>query len=146
MAIFSYQMPPDRIVGAITFGAAFGLFPIGWVVFSAILLYRVTVESGKFEILKDSIAHLTGDQRLQALLIAFCFGAFVEGAAGFGTPVAISAALLAGAGFTPLRAAGLALLANTSPVAFGALGTPITVLAEVTRLDVLKLSAMAGRP
>jgi lactate permease len=127
------------------YGAAFGILPIGWIVLSAIFLYRLTVETGQFDIVKRSILGLSDDRRLQALLIAFCFGAFVEGAAGFGTPVAISAALLVGAGFTPLRAAGLALLANTSPVAFGALGTPITTLAQVTGLDELRLSAMAGR-
>jgi lactate permease len=126
-------------------GAAFGLFPIGWIVLAAIFLYALTVETGQFEVVKQSVLALSGDRRIQALLIAFSFGAFVEGAAGFGTPVAISAALLIGAGFRPLYAAGLALLANTSPVAFGALGTPILMLAEVTRLDLLDLSAMAGR-
>src|SRR5262249_36123172 len=104
-----------------------------------------TVETGQFEIVKHSVASLSDDRRLQALLIAFCFGAFVEGAAGFGTPVAISAALMMGAGFRPLHAAGLALLANTSPVAFGALGTPILTLADVTGLKAEDLSAMAGR-
>ncbi len=126
-------------------GAAFGLVPIGWIVLAAIFLYNLTVETGQFEIVKRSVAALSDDRRLQALLIAFSFGAFIEGAAGFGTPVAISGALLLGAGFKPLHAAGLALLANTSPVAFGALGTPILTLAEVTGIDVLKLSAMAGR-
>jgi lactate permease len=127
------------------YGAAFGLFPIGWIVLAAIFLYSLTVETGQFEIVKHSVAALSDDRRIQALLIAFSFGAFIEGAAGFGTPVAISAALLMGAGFRPIQAAGLALLANTSPVAFGALGTPILTLADVTKLDVLKLSAMAGR-
>jgi lactate permease len=126
-------------------GAAFGLFPIGWIVVAAIFLYSLTVETGQFEIVKHSVTALSDDRRIQALLIAFSFGAFVEGAAGFGTPVAISAALLMGAGFRPLQAAGLALLANTSPVAFGALGTPILTLANVTELDAGKLSAMAGR-
>src|SRR5262245_16758716 len=126
-------------------GAAFGLFPIGWIVLSAIFLYTLTVESGTFEIVKHSVVALSPDRRIQALLIAFSFGAFVEGAAGFGTPVAISAALMMGTGFKPLHAAGLALLANTAPVAFGALGTPITTLARVTSLDELQLSAMAGR-
>ncbi|MFL5243827.1 MAG: L-lactate permease [Gemmataceae bacterium] len=126
-------------------GAAFGLLPIGWIVLAAIFLYTLTVETGHFEIVKHSVLALSDDRRIQALLIAFCFGAFVEGAAGFGTPVAISAALLMGAGFKPLQAAGLALLANTSPVAFGALGAPITTLAKVTGLDELHLSAMAGR-
>src|SRR5262245_54999982 len=134
-------------------GAAFGLFPIGWIVLAAIFLYSLTVETGQFEIVKHSVASLSSDRRIQALLIAFCFGAFVEGAAGFGTPVAISAALLMGAGFRPLHAAGLALIANTSPVAFGALGTPITTLADVTcpahiaDKDVWaqEISKMAGR-
>jgi lactate permease len=126
-------------------GAAFGLFPIGWIVLNAIFLYTLTVETGHFEIVKHSVASLSDDRRIQALLIAFCFGAFVEGAAGFGTPVAISAALLLGAGFRPLDAAGLALIANTSPVAFGALGTPTVTLADVTGLDVHTLSSMAGR-
>jgi lactate permease len=126
-------------------GAAFGLFPIGWIVVSAIFLYNLTVHTGHFDIVKRSVLTLSDDRRIQALLIAFCFGAFVEGAAGFGTPVAISAALLMGAGFRPLHAAGLALLANTSPVAFGALGTPVITLAKVTDLDLLRLSSMAGR-
>jgi lactate permease len=142
------------------YGAGFGLFPIGWIVLAAIFLYSLTVETGQFEIVKHSVTSLSGDRRIQALLIAFCFGAFIEGAAGFGTPVAISAALLMGAGFRPLHAAGLALIANTSPVAFGALGTPIVTLAGVTMPDrlpllpagmsddvwwQLQLSKMAGR-
>ncbi len=126
-------------------GAAFGLLPIGWIVLMAIFLYNLTVATGQFEIVKYSVAALSDDRRIQALLIAFSFGAFVEGAAGFGTPVAISAALMMGAGFKPLYAAGLALLANTSPVAFGALGTPILTLGQVTGLDSKVLSAMAGR-
>jgi lactate permease len=126
-------------------GAAFGLLPIGWIVLNAVFLYTLTVETGAFDVVKRSVLALSDDRRVQALLIAFCFGAFLEGAAGFGTPVAVTAALMVGAGFRPLQAAGLALLANTAPVAFGALGTPITTLAKVTRLDELKLSAMAGR-
>jgi lactate permease len=140
------------VLAAAAYGAAFGLFPIGWIVLTAIFLYRLTVETGQFELVKRSVMALSADRRIQALLIAFCFGAFIEGAAGFGTPVAISAALLMGAGFPPVQAAGLALLANTSPVAFGALGTPITMLAGVTQpADVppgaweLRLSQMAGR-
>ena len=133
------------MLAAAGFGAAFGLLPIGWIVLAAIFLYAMTVETGQFEIVKHSVASLSEDRRIQALLIAFSFGAFVEGAAGFGTPVAISAALMMGAGFKPLYAAGLALLANTSPVAFGALGTPIVTLADVTKIDELTLSAMAGR-
>ncbi len=133
-------------------GAAFGLFPIGWIVLMAIFLYTLTVETGQFEIVKHSIVSLSDDRRIQALLIAFAFGAFIEGAAGFGTPVAISAALLVGAGFRPLYAAGLALIANTAPVAFGALGTPMITLARVTLPDGVRpeqwemlLSQMAGR-
>ncbi|MGE3776691.1 MAG: L-lactate permease, partial [Pirellulaceae bacterium] len=126
-------------------GAAFGLFPIGWIVLAAIFLYTLTVHTGQFEIVKHSVVSLSPDRRIQALLIAFSFGAFIEGAAGFGTPVAISAALMMGAGFKPLQAAGLALIANTSPVAFGALGTPIVTLARVTGLSEMELSAMAGR-
>lgn len=142
----------STVCAAAVNGAAFGLFPIGWIVLSAIFLYALTVETGQFEIVKHSVMALSDDRRIQALLIAFCFGAFVEGAAGFGTPVAISGALLIGAGFKPLHAAGLALIANTSPVAFGALGTPITTLAEVTlpfgespEAWELRISQMAGR-
>src|SRR5207253_4780467 len=145
VAIVVYGMPWQMAVGSAVYGAAFGLFPIGWIVLAAIFLYSLTVQTGQFEIVKASVAGLSADRRLQALLIAFSFGAFVEGAAGFGTPVAISAALMIGAGFSPLHAAGLALIANTSPVAFGALGTPITTLADVTQLDEMRLSAMAGR-
>src|SRR5882757_5955993 len=140
-----YGMPPDRIFAAMTYGAAFGLFPIGWVVFSAILLYRVTLESGRFEVLKDSIGHLTTDPRLQALLIAFAFGAFIEGAAGFGTPVAVAAAMLTGLGFEPFYAAAICLLANTAPVAFGSIAIPITTLAVTTGLPLDRLSAGVGR-
>jgi lactate permease len=133
------------VLAAAAQGAAFGLFPIGWIVLNAIFLYTMTVETGHFEVVKQSVASLSDDRRIQALLIAFSFGAFIEGAAGFGTPVAISAALLMGAGFRPLYAAGLALIANTSPVAYGALGTPTVTLADVTGLDLYQLSAMAGR-
>jgi lactate permease len=140
------------VLAASGMGAAYGLLPIGWIVVAAIFLYTLTVDTGQFEIVKHSVASLSADRRIQALLIAFSFGAFVEGAAGFGTPVAISAALMMGAGFRPLQAAGLALLANTSPVAFGALGTPIITLARVTlptgmsreQWEML-LSQMAGR-
>ncbi|HEX3879050.1 MAG TPA: lactate permease LctP family transporter, partial [Bryobacteraceae bacterium] len=145
VASAAYGMPADRLFASITYGAAFGLFPIGWVVFTAILLYRITVESGKFEILKNSIASLTSDQRLQALLIAFAFGAFIEGAAGFGTPVAVAGAMLAGLGFTPFYAAAICLLANTAPVAFGSIAIPITTLALTTGLPVDRLSAGVGR-
>jgi lactate permease len=145
VALFGYGMPASAAFASAAYGACFGLFPIGWIVLNAIFLYSLTVQTGQFEIVKHSVASLSADRRIQAMLIAFSFGAFVEGAAGFGTPVAISAALLIGLGFPPLYAAGLALIANTAPVAFGALGTPITTLAKVTGLDEMKLSAMAGR-
>jgi lactate permease len=140
-----YRMPAGKLAAAVFYGAAFGLFPIGWVVFSAILLYRVTLESGKFEIVKDSVGHLTEDRRLQALLIAFAFGAFIEGAAGFGTPVAVAGAMLAGLGFSPYYAAGICLLANTAPVAFGSIAIPIVTLAGITGLPLERLSAGVGR-
>src|SRR5580704_1799513 len=140
-----YGMPAGHLFAAVTYGAAFGLFPIGWVVFSAILLYRITLESGQFEILKDTIGHLTGDSRLQALLIAFAFGAFVEGAAGFGTPVAVASAMLVGLGFEPFKAAAICLLANTAPVAFGSIAIPIQTLAGTTGLPFDRLSAGVGR-
>ena len=140
-----YGMPAGPLFSSVLMGAAFGLWPIGWVVFTAVLLYRVTLESGKFELLKDSIAHLADDKRLQVLLIAFAFGAFVEGAAGFGTPVAVAATMLTGLGFSPFYAAGICLLANTAPVAFGSLAIPITTLAVTTGLPVERLSAGVGR-
>ncbi len=152
VAVVVYRMPWPMAVSSAVTGACFGLFPIGWIVLAAIFLYSLTVETGQFEIVKNSVVGLSADRRLQALLIAFSFGAFVEGAAGFGTPVAISAALMIGTGFKPLHAAGLALIANTSPVAFGALGTPIITLADVTlpagvarETWELQLSQMAGR-
>jgi lactate permease len=145
VAIGVYGMPWQSAVAAAGFGACFGLFPIGYIVLAAVFLYVLTVEAGEFDTVKSSVVALSPDHRIQALLIAFCFGAFVEGAAGFGTPVAISAALLIGAGFPPLQAAGLTLIANTAPVAFGALGTPIITLAKVTGLPEMQLSAMAGR-
>jgi lactate permease len=133
------------VLAASGYGAMFGLLPIGWIVLNAVFLYALTVDAGAFDVVKRSVLTLSDDRRIQALLIAFSFGAFLEGAAGFGTPVAVSAALMVGAGFRPLDAAVLCLLANTAPVAFGALGTPIITLAQVTGLDELKLSAMAGR-
>jgi lactate permease len=127
------------------FGGAYGLFPIGWIVLNVIFLYQLTADRGLFTILRESITHITRDRRLQLLLVAFCFGAFFEGAAGFGTPVAVTAAILMGLGFSPLAASGLSLIANTAPVAFGALGTPIIALQTVTELDLMDLSAMVGR-
>ncbi|MGH9662402.1 MAG: L-lactate permease [Bryobacteraceae bacterium] len=145
VAIAVYGMPAPLALASAANGAAFGLFPIGWIVLCAIFIYDVTVATGKFEIVKQTIANLASDRRIQALLIAFSFGAFIEGAAGFGTPVAISAAMLIGLGFKPLPAAGLALIGNTAPVAYGALGTPIIALARVTGLPLEDLSAMVGR-
>ena len=130
--MFGFGMPADAALASAAYGACFGLLPIGWIVLAAVFLFHLTVRPGQFEIVKHSVAALSPDRRMQALLIAFCFGTFVEGAAGFGTPVAISAALLIGLGFSPLYAAGLALMANTSPVAFGALGTPIITLAKIS--------------
>ena len=145
VALFTYGMPPTLAFSAAVYGAAYGVLPIGWIVFTAILLYKLTVETGKFEILKNSIGGLTRDQRLQALLIAFAFGAFIEGAAGFGTPVAVAAAMLAGLGFPPFFAAAICLLANTAPVAFGSIGTPLVMLQAVTKLPLASLSANTGR-
>jgi len=145
VAILVYKMPAGMAGMAAVHGALFGLAPIGWIVLNAIFIYDITVKSGDFEVVKHSIAGLAGDRRIQALLIAFSFGAFIEGAAGFGTPVAISAAMLIGLGFKPLQAAGLALIGNTAPVAYGALGSPLIALAGVTGLDLNLLSAAAGR-
>jgi lactate permease len=140
-----FGMPVPAALATTIYGAAYGLFPIGWIVLAAIFLYNLSVRSGAFEMVKHSVARLSGDRRVQALLIAFSFGAFIEGASGFGTPVAISAALLAGLGFAPRYAASLSLIANTAPVAFGAIGTPILTLAAVTGLPAFTLGAMAGR-
>ncbi len=145
VAHFVYGMPAPLAGMAALNGVAYGFFPIGWIVLAAIFVYDITVHTGQFEILKQSIAGLADDSRIQALLIAFSFGAFIEGAAGFGTPVAISAAMLIGLGFRPLSAAGLALIGNTAPVAFGALGSPVIALAKVTEIPAETLSAMIGR-
>ena len=145
VAVLVFGMPAPLATASAVYGAAYGLFPIGWIVLNAIFIYDVTVKTGQFEIVKRTIAGLGDDRRIQALLIAFSFGAFIEGAAGFGTPVAISGAMLIGLGFRPLEAAGLALIGNTAPVAFGALGTPIIALNAVTHLPLEHLSAMVGR-
>jgi lactate permease len=145
ISIFAFGMPANMAGSAALFGAANGLLPIGWIVLNIIFLHRLTTENGSFKVLQDSLARITDDRRLQLLLIAFCFGAFFEGAAGFGTPVAVTGAILIGLGFSPLAASGLALIANTAPVAFGALGTPIITLAKVTGLDEMELSMMVGR-
>ena len=145
LAIAAYHMPLSLAVNSAAYGAAYGLLPIGWIVFTAILLYRLAVETGQFEVIKDSIGHLTGEKYLQALVIAFAFGAFIEGASGFGSPVAVASAMLAGLGFAPFEAAAVCLLANTAPVAFGAIGTPIVGLQSVTGLSMGDLSADVGR-
>jgi lactate permease len=144
IAVGVFGMPASAAVAAAAHGACFGLFPIGWIVVTAMFLHRLCVEAGALDVMKRSVTDLSPDHRLQALLIAFSFGAFLEGAAGFGAPVAISAALLVATGFPAVEAACLALLANTAPVAFGALGTPIVTLAKVTGLDERAISAMAG--
>ncbi len=145
LAIGGYHMPVSMALSAAAHGAAFGLFPISWIVLWAIALFRLTVETGNFEVIKESIGRLTSDRRMQALLIAFAFGAFIEGAAGFGTPVAIAAAMLTGLGFPPFRAAAICLLANTAPVAFGSIGIPVITLAGITGLPLDKLSGAVGR-
>jgi len=145
ISVVAFGMPASMAGSAALYGAANGLLPIGWIVLNIIFLHRLTTENGSFKVLQDSLARITDDRRLQLLLIAFCFGAFFEGAAGFGTPVAVTGAILIGLGFSPLAASGLALIANTAPVAFGALGTPIITLAKVTGLDEMELSAMVGR-
>ena len=144
VALFVYRMPVQLAAISTLYGAAFGIFPIAWIVFSSIMLYKLAVETGKFEIIKDSVGGLTNDRRLQAMFIAFSFGAFIEGAAGFGAPVAVSGAMLAGLGFNPFYAAGICLLANTAPVAFGSIGIPVITLANVTGLPVMSLSGMVG--
>ena len=145
LALGVYRMPADTAAAAALYGAAYGLFPIGWIIFNVMFLYRLTVRRGHLEVLRDSLAKVAPDARIQLILIAFAFGAFLEGMAGFGAPVAITAAILIQLGFKPLHASGLALIANTAPVAFGSLGIPITTLAQVTGLDAQVLSAVVGR-
>src|SRR6266581_6534822 len=145
VATLVFGMPPRMIATSAAYGSSYGLFPIGWIVLNVIFLYQLTNERGYFDVLRHSITGLTQDRRLQLLLVAFSFGAFIEGACGFGTPVAVTGAILIGLGFTPLAASGLSLIANTAPVAFGALGTPIIGLQTVTGLDLKDLSAMVGR-
>lgn len=145
VAIVGFGMPAHMAAAAAGYGAAFGLLPIGWIILNVIFLYQLTSEAGAFDVLQRSIATVSTDKRLQLLFIAFSLGAFFEGAAGFGTPVAVTAVLLMGLGFRPLQASGLSLIANTAPVAFGALGTPIVALSAVTGLDLHDLSGMVGR-
>jgi lactate permease len=144
LAIFAYRMSVAHAVSSAAYGACFGIFPISWIVFWAIVLYQVTVTTGKFEVIKDSIGSITSDKRMQALLIAFAFGAFIEGCAGFGTPVAVAAAMMVGLGFSALYASSICLLANTAPVAFGSIGIPVITLAAITGLPLAKVSGMAG--
>ncbi len=145
ISIWVFGMPASIAGKTAVLGAAYGLLPIGWIILNVIFLYQLTCEAGLFKVLQESLTGITQDRRLQLLLIAFCFGAFFEGAAGFGTPVAVTAAVLIGLGFKPLEASGLSLIANTAPVAYGALGTPLIALQGVTGLDLLSLSAQAGR-
>ncbi|MPW16700.1 L-lactate permease [Paraburkholderia sp. CNPSo 3157] len=145
VAVFAYGMPVQQALAAAGFGFAYGLWPIAWIIVTAVFLYKLVVKTGQFDIIRASVLALTDDQRLQLLLIGFSFGAFLEGAAGFGAPVAITAALLVGLGFDPLKAAGLCLIANTAPVAFGAMGIPIIVAGQVTGIDPFLIGAMAGR-
>lgn len=145
ISVYVFKMPSLKALAVSFYGAAFGLFPIGWIILNVIFLYTLVNQKGYFKILQESLTVITQDRRLQLLLIAFSFGAFFEGAAGFGTPVAVTAAILIGLGFSPLSASGLSLIANTAPVAYGALGTPIIALSAVTGLEIRKLSAMVGR-
>lgn len=145
LAIAAFGMPAQLAVMSATHGAVYGIIPIGWIIISSVFLYKLTVKTGQFDIIRNSIISITEDRRLQALLVAFSFGAFLEGAAGFGAPVAISAALLVGLGFNPLYAAGLCLIANTAPVAFGAIGAPILALEGPTGIPAIEISKMVGR-
>jgi lactate permease len=145
IALFVYKMPVSATVATTLFGGAYGLFPIGWIILNLIFLYQLTVNKGLFTVIRQHLAAIAPDPRIQVILIAFSFGAFFEGAAGFGTPVAITSAILIQLGFRPLAACGLSLIANTAPVAFGALGTPVIALSAVTGLDIHQLSAMVGR-
>ena len=140
-----FHMPIKMASITAIYGACYGLFPIGWIILNVIFLYRMTCETGRFKVLQQSMTGITQDTRLQLLLIAFSFGAFFEGASGFGTPVAVTAALLIGLGFRPLQASGLSLIANTAPVAYGALATPIVALAAVTGYSEFSLGAQVGR-
>ena len=145
VAVFAYGMPVDMAGRAALFGGFTGLLPIGWIVLNIIFLQQLAEQNGSFKVLQDSLSSITEDRRIQLLLIAFCFGAFFEGAAGFGTPVAVTAGILIGLGFSPLAASGLSLIANTAPVAFGALGTPVITLAKVHGYDLMEVTAMIGR-
>ena len=145
VALFFYKMPVDRALASVVYGFFYGLWPIAWIIIAAVFVYKISVKTGQFDIIRSSILSITPDQRLQMLIVGFSFGAFLEGAAGFGAPVAITAALLVGLGFNPLYAAGLCLIVNTAPVAFGAMGIPILVAGQVTGLDSFEIGQMVGR-
>ena len=145
VAVFAYSMPAAMAGKAALLGGFTGLLPIGWIVLNIIFLQQLCEQNGSFKVLQASLSGITNDRRLQLLLIAFCFGAFFEGAAGFGTPVAVTAGILIGLGFSPLAASGLSLIANTAPVAFGALGSPVITLAKVHGYDLMEVTAMIGR-
>ncbi len=145
VAIFAYGMPAQQALAAAGFGFAYGLWPIAWIIVTAVFLYKIVVKTGQFDVIRASVLSITDDQRLQMLLIGFAFGAFLEGAAGFGAPVAITAALLVGLGFNPLYAAGLCLIPNPAPVAFGSMGLPIHLAGQVTGIDAMHIGAIAGR-
>lgn len=145
VAIFVYKMPSIMVASSFVYGFLYGLWPIAWIIVAAIFLYKLSIKSGQFETIRDSVLTITPDQRIQVILIGFCFGAFLEGAIGFGGPVAITAALLAGLGLRPLYAAGLCMIANTAPVAFGAVGIPIIAMAGVVNVSAVDISAMTGR-
>ncbi|GAB2728622.1 L-lactate permease [Comamonas sediminis] len=145
VALLFYRMPVSAALASAVYGFFYGLWPIAWIIVAAVFLYKISVKTGQFDVIRSSILSVTPDQRLQLILVGFCFGAFLEGAAGFGAPVAITAALLVGLGFKPLYAAGLCLIANTAPVAFGAMGIPIIVAGQVSQVDAFAIGQMAGR-
>ena len=145
VALLFYKMPVDRALASVVYGFFYGLWPIAWIIIAAVFVYKISVKTGQFDIIRSSILSITPDQRLQMLIVGFSFGAFLEGAAGFGAPVAITAALLVGLGFNPLYAAGLCLIVNTAPVAFGAMGIPILVAGQVTGIDSFAIGQMVGR-
>ena len=145
VSLFAYQMPVAMAFASMVYGFLYGLWPIAWIIIGAVFLYKISVKTGQFDIIRSSILSITEDQRLQMLFVGFAFGAFLEGAAGFGAPVAITAALLVGLGFKPLYAAGLCLIVNTAPVAFGAMGIPIIVAGQVSGVDTMEISQMVGR-
>ena len=145
VSLFAYKMPVLMAFASMAYGFLYGLWPIAWIIIGAVFLYKISVKTGQFDIIRSSILSITEDQRLQMLLVGFAFGTFLEGAAGFGAPVAITAALLVGLGFKPLYAAGLCLIVNTAPVAFGAMGIPIIVAGQVSGVDTMEISQMVGR-